>query len=176
MQKLTPQSDWIARAQAVLPSGGFGNFDPGIMIARGEGSHVWDEDGNEYIDYLIGSGPMLLGHGSDPPQTVCHPKWGQKSPRLASKDLMASRTPRGCLTGLELFRQLGGFEPFPFSHLQPKVQGPHRHGKSQTPGLCEPNFREGRPTSVLLQGRAHEQQGQTTCGPGERPFVFLSPG
>lgn len=63
MQKLTSQSDWIARAQAVLPAGGFGNFDPGIMIARGEGSHVWDEDGNEYIDYLIGSGPMLLGHG-----------------------------------------------------------------------------------------------------------------
>ena len=63
MQKLTSQSDWIARAQTVLPNGGFGNFDPSIMIARGEGSHVWDEDGNEYIDYLIGSGPMLLGHG-----------------------------------------------------------------------------------------------------------------
>ena len=63
MQKLTSQSDWIARAQTVLPAGGFGNFDPEIMIARGSGSHVWDEDGNEYIDYLIGSGPMLLGHG-----------------------------------------------------------------------------------------------------------------
>lgn len=63
MQKLSTQSEWIARAQAVLPAGGFGNFDPGIVIARGEGSHVWDEDGNEYIDYLIGSGPMLLGHG-----------------------------------------------------------------------------------------------------------------
>ncbi|WP_282181609.1 aspartate aminotransferase family protein [Aliiroseovarius marinus] len=63
MQKLTSQADWIARARTVLPAGGFGNFDPGIVIARGEGSHVWDEDGNEYIDYLIGSGPMLLGHG-----------------------------------------------------------------------------------------------------------------
>lgn len=63
MHKLASQTDWIARAQTVLPAGGFGNFDPGIMIARGEGSHVWDEDGNEYIDYLIGSGPMLLGHG-----------------------------------------------------------------------------------------------------------------
>ncbi len=63
MQKLTSQSEWIARAQTVLPAGGFGNFDPGIIIARGEGSHVWDEDGNEYVDYLIGSGPMLLGHG-----------------------------------------------------------------------------------------------------------------
>ncbi len=63
MQKLTSQADWIARARTVLPAGGFGNFDPGIVIARGEGSRVWDEDGNEYVDYLIGSGPMLLGHG-----------------------------------------------------------------------------------------------------------------
>lgn len=57
------QQDWIDRANAALPAGGFGNFDPGIIINRGEGSRVWDEDGKEYIDYLIGSGPMLLGHG-----------------------------------------------------------------------------------------------------------------
>ncbi|AXT27376.1 aminotransferase class III-fold pyridoxal phosphate-dependent enzyme [Ruegeria sp. AD91A] len=63
MLKVQTQSEWIARANEVLPAGGFGNFDPGIIIARGEGSRVWDEDGNEYIDYLIGSGPMLLGHG-----------------------------------------------------------------------------------------------------------------
>ncbi|MCV6592620.1 MAG: aminotransferase class III-fold pyridoxal phosphate-dependent enzyme [Silicimonas sp.] len=63
MQKLTSQSEWIARARAVLPAAGFGNFDPGIVIASGEGSRVWDEDGREYVDYLIGSGPMLLGHG-----------------------------------------------------------------------------------------------------------------
>ncbi len=63
MLKINSQSEWIDRAKAVLPAGGFGNFDPGIMISRGEGSRVWDEDGNEYIDYLIGSGPMLLGHG-----------------------------------------------------------------------------------------------------------------
>ena len=62
MKKIHTQEEWIARAKAVLPGGGFGNFDPGIVIARGEGSHVWDEDGNEYVDYLIGSGPMLLGH------------------------------------------------------------------------------------------------------------------
>ena len=62
MQKLTSQSEWIARAQAILPAGGFGNFDPSIFIREGRGSRVWDEDGNEYIDYLIGSGPMMLGH------------------------------------------------------------------------------------------------------------------
>ena len=63
MQRLTTQAEWITRAQEVLPAGGFGNFDPGIVISRGEGSRVWDEDGKQYIDYLIGSGPMLLGHG-----------------------------------------------------------------------------------------------------------------
>ena len=63
MQKIHSKTDWIARARAVLPAASFGNFDASIVIARGEGSHVWDEEGCEYIDYLIGSGPMLLGHG-----------------------------------------------------------------------------------------------------------------
>ncbi len=63
MNRIHTQSDWITRASKVLPAAGFGNFDPGIVIARGEGSRVWDEDGREYVDYLIGSGPMLLGHG-----------------------------------------------------------------------------------------------------------------
>ena len=57
------QSEWLERARAVLPEGGFGNFDPNIVIREGRGARVWDEDGNEYVDYLIGSGPMLLGHG-----------------------------------------------------------------------------------------------------------------
>jgi glutamate-1-semialdehyde 2,1-aminomutase len=57
------QNEWTQRAQAVLPAGGFGNFDPSVVIERGVGSRVWDTDGNEYIDYLIGSGPMILGHG-----------------------------------------------------------------------------------------------------------------
>lgn len=63
MQKIHSQQDWIKRASEVLPSGGFGNFDSDVIISHGKGSHVWDEDGKDYIDYLIGSGPMLLGHG-----------------------------------------------------------------------------------------------------------------
>ena len=63
MNRIHTQSDWIARAREVLPASGFGNFDASIVIARGQGSRVWDEDGAEYVDYLIGSGPMLLGHG-----------------------------------------------------------------------------------------------------------------
>ena len=33
-----------------------------MFIARGEGSHLWDADGNQYIDYVCSWGPMVLGH------------------------------------------------------------------------------------------------------------------
>ena len=33
-----------------------------LFVERGEGSRLRDVDGNEYIDYLLGLGPMLLGH------------------------------------------------------------------------------------------------------------------
>ena len=32
------------------------------FIARGAGAHLWDVDGNEYIDYLGSWGPLALGH------------------------------------------------------------------------------------------------------------------
>ena len=52
----------VERAHAVLPGGNLGNVGKDIVIERGEGSHIWDASGNEYIDYLLGSGPMLVGH------------------------------------------------------------------------------------------------------------------
>ncbi|MFK7869744.1 MAG: aspartate aminotransferase family protein [Roseobacter sp.] len=63
MNRIHSQKDWTARAAKVLPASGFGNFDASVVITRGDGSRVWDADGNEYVDYLVGSGPMLLGHG-----------------------------------------------------------------------------------------------------------------
>jgi glutamate-1-semialdehyde 2,1-aminomutase len=35
--------------------------DP-LFITRGRGSHIWDADGNEYIDYVGSWGPLVLGH------------------------------------------------------------------------------------------------------------------
>ncbi|MEO2068982.1 MAG: glutamate-1-semialdehyde 2,1-aminomutase [Desulfurobacteriaceae bacterium] len=32
------------------------------FIAKAQGSHIWDVDGNEYIDYVCSWGPMILGH------------------------------------------------------------------------------------------------------------------
>jgi glutamate-1-semialdehyde 2,1-aminomutase len=57
------------RAQETIPGGvnspvrafrSVGGNPP--FIARGEGSHIFDVDGNEYIDYVGSWGPLLLGH------------------------------------------------------------------------------------------------------------------
>ena len=38
------------------------------FIVRGHGSHVWDADGNDYIDYIGSWGPLILGHA--PPVVI----------------------------------------------------------------------------------------------------------
>ncbi len=53
----------IANAKRVLPGGTFGNLAADVVIREGSGGRVWDESGNEYVDFLLGSGPMLVGHG-----------------------------------------------------------------------------------------------------------------
>ncbi len=59
----------FARAQKLIPGGvnspvrafrGVGGTPP--FIARGEGAHIFDVDGNEYIDYVGSWGPLILGH------------------------------------------------------------------------------------------------------------------
>ena len=65
----TKSSELIARAQRSIPGGvnspvrafkGVGG-DP-VFFTRGEGVHLYDADGNKYIDYVASWGPMLLGH------------------------------------------------------------------------------------------------------------------
>jgi len=34
-----------------------------LFIARGKGAHLWDVDGNEFVDLVCSWGPMILGHG-----------------------------------------------------------------------------------------------------------------
>jgi glutamate-1-semialdehyde 2,1-aminomutase len=40
------------------------NMDP-IFMERGKGSKIYDIDGNEYIDYVLSWGPLILGHSND---------------------------------------------------------------------------------------------------------------
>ena len=56
------ESELIQRAHRVLPGGSLGNIGRDIVITEGNAGHVRDASGNEYIDFLLGSGPMLIGH------------------------------------------------------------------------------------------------------------------
>ena len=40
------------------------NMDP-IFMEKGKGSKIYDIDGNEYIDYVLSWGPLILGHAND---------------------------------------------------------------------------------------------------------------
>ncbi len=62
MQRAAAEQALIDRARAVLPAGSFGNMAGDIVVARGKGGRVWDISGNEYVDFLLGSGPMFVGH------------------------------------------------------------------------------------------------------------------
>jgi glutamate-1-semialdehyde 2,1-aminomutase len=63
-------AELFGRSSLVMPGGvgssarsvraGWSPYPP--FISHGTGSHVFDVDGHEYIDYLLGLGPMLLGH------------------------------------------------------------------------------------------------------------------
>ena len=67
---LTTSSQLYERAQGVIPGGIPGirapeNFVPGsypVLLAGGSGGRVRDVDGNEYVDLLLGYGPVVLGH------------------------------------------------------------------------------------------------------------------
>ena len=55
-------------ATKVTPGGvmaGIKYFEPyPVFMKRAAGSHVWDVDGNEYVDYLMSYGALILGHGA----------------------------------------------------------------------------------------------------------------
>src|SRR6476659_2196795 len=73
MRSLTKSEAAFERARALIPGGvnsparacgGVGGKP--IVIARGEGAHLIDLDGNRYLDFIGSWGPLILGH--------CHPR------------------------------------------------------------------------------------------------------
>jgi glutamate-1-semialdehyde 2,1-aminomutase len=59
---IDPTESLVAAAKRVLPGGSFGNMPAETILREGRGGRVWDEAGNEYVDFLLGSGPMFIGH------------------------------------------------------------------------------------------------------------------
>ena len=89
-------SEIMARARTRFPGGvnspvrafrGVGG-EP-FVAARGAGARVWDADGNEYLDYILSWGPLVLGHA---PAVVLD----------AVSRVMQSGTSFGMPTGLEV--------------------------------------------------------------------------
>src|SRR5436190_2181253 len=76
-RSLAKSREYFARARHVIPSctqtfsKGHTQFVQGvapIFLERGRGSHVWDVDGNEYVDYVMALCPIVLGY--DDPDVV----------------------------------------------------------------------------------------------------------
>ena len=62
MTPTTPHAELLERAKRSLPAGTFGNIGADVIVREGQGARVRDVEGKEYIDYLLGSGPMFVGH------------------------------------------------------------------------------------------------------------------
>src|SRR2546421_12410688 len=63
---MTNQKSLLERAGRIFPGGVLGGHRsaPGLdfVVKDARGPYLWDADGRRYLDYLLGSGPMLLGH------------------------------------------------------------------------------------------------------------------
>ena len=71
MTTLDKSNEWWERAARVIPMGTqtlsksptqFVQGVSPIYLERGRGAHVWDVDGNEYVDFPMALGPVLLGY------------------------------------------------------------------------------------------------------------------
>lgn len=69
---------WRARAREVIPGGAhchakadseYPQLSPGFLV-RGQGCHVWDADGNRYIEFASGNRSVSLGHAFEPVVTA----------------------------------------------------------------------------------------------------------
>ena len=86
----------MARARELFPGGvsspvrAFGGVggEP-FVVERGEGARIWDVDGNDYIDYVLSWGPLVLGHAAPPVLDALH-------------ETMQRGTSFGIPTGLEI--------------------------------------------------------------------------
>jgi len=74
---LTQSIEWFNRAQRVLAGGVSSDVRRAelphpLFFQSGKGSRLVDVDGNEYIDYVLGQGPLLLGHSPRPVLEAVH--------------------------------------------------------------------------------------------------------
>ena len=63
---MTQSTDLLQRAARVLPGGVLGSHRHGagleFVVREARGAYLWDTTGRRYLDHLLSSGPMVLGH------------------------------------------------------------------------------------------------------------------
>ncbi len=92
------------RAYRTLPFGVVSSFQKGfpypVYVSRGKGSHIWDQDGTEYLDYHGGFGAMVAGHA--------HPRIVEAIHEAASRGThFAVTTEEAVAFGEEICRRFG---------------------------------------------------------------------
>lgn len=74
------------RAAKVIPCGIYGHYSPAPCVPveaypfyaeRAKGSHVWDVDGNDFIDYMCAYGPMVVGYSHPEIDAAFEAQWRQ---------------------------------------------------------------------------------------------------
>ena len=60
-------SEWARRSWEVFPGGSLGEYnlprELSVVLTRGQGARVYDAAGKEFIDFTMGWGSVILGHG-----------------------------------------------------------------------------------------------------------------
>ena len=80
------ETDLQATAARVLPAGSFGNMSGEVIVREGHGGRVTDVSGNSYVDFLLGSGPMLLGHAHPEVTAAVQEQLGRGTTFFASNE------------------------------------------------------------------------------------------
>ena len=150
----TPGSAALAREAANLfPSGithDSRQLDPyGIYIARAQGAHKWDVDGNRYVDYFGGHGALFLGH-NHPVVTAADARTPSRrapssAPTIRGSRLGAGGAAPGALGragALHLLRHRG--------HADGAAPGARVHRQADDPALPGPLPRLARPHDQRL--------------------------
>ena len=82
------ERELLRKAHEYMPGGTNGNVPAGMIIRNGRGSRIWDVSGNEYIDYLLGSGPMIVGHAHPEVDDAVRNQLGNGSTFFGVNELM----------------------------------------------------------------------------------------
>lgn len=99
------QHAMYARAMQSMPGGTDSNFrawgEDTVYVDRGKGGHIWDIDGNEFIDLRMGYGPVILGHAD--------PRVDDAVAEAARKGVSFSLTSEEEVQVAELIKQMTGW-------------------------------------------------------------------